>query len=295
MASLKAVFVCLVLAAFSGAITASNLLKKSCINSDCSAVRITISNPPVNLWDVNVISQLNTLLIALKTENNTKVVVVSSDVPGFFGSQIDLNVLGPNPPPGINGTAVLDQYYDNLERILDAEVIFIAEVNGRAWGAGDEHLLRMDMRFAGPDAIFGAPEAAVGLIHVGGMQQLVRLVGPGVAAEYMLSAAQVPAKEAARTGWVNSAYRTAEALREHADSLASRIALFHIEVLRATKASIAEQAPSAQMLARDLVRFDELAAMPFVAKNVARILTLSRDQSKGWELNNNDNIVKALY
>ncbi|KAK4549675.1 hypothetical protein LTR36_004976 [Oleoguttula mirabilis] len=298
MPSLRAIFFALILNALLGFSTAAKLLKQSCINRDCSATRITLSNPPINLWGVDVISELNTFLVALQTDNNTKVVVVSSDVPGFFGAQIDLNILvpaAPGAPPGVDGTAVLDQYYDNLNRLLNSSVIFIGEINGRAWGAGDEHLLRMDMRFAGPDAQFGAPEAAIGLIHVGGMQQLVRLIGPGLASEYMLSAAQVSAEEAARIGWVNSAYPSAKALREHVDNLASRIALFHVEVLHATKDSIAEQAPSAQMLRRDLTRFDDLAALPLVSKNVARFLTLSSNQSEQWELNNNDNIVRGLY
>ncbi|KAL7898761.1 ClpP/crotonase-like domain-containing protein [Trichoderma sp. SZMC 28014] len=93
----------------------------------------------------------------------------------------------------------------------------------------------MDMRFAGPDAQFGAPEASLGLIHVGGLQHLVRLIGPGRAAEYMLAAAQVSASEEARVGWVNSVYPTAEALHAHVDNLAVRIALFPIEAIQATR------------------------------------------------------------
>ncbi|KAL6906650.1 hypothetical protein GGI43DRAFT_395375, partial [Trichoderma evansii] len=72
----------------------------------------------------------------------------------------------------------------------------------------------MDMRLAGPEAQFGAPEAAVGVIHVGGLQQLERLIGPGRASVYLLAAAQVSASEAARVGWVNSVHPTAEALQD---------------------------------------------------------------------------------
>ena len=273
----------------------SSLLRRTCINEDCTAIRVAINNPPINLWDVNVIHQLNTFLHGLSNDNHTKIVVVSSAVPGFFGAQIDLNLITPNIPQGVNVTEVFDQYYENLGLIQQLPFIFIAEVDGRAWGAGDEHLLRMDMRFAGPDAQFGAPEAAVGLIHVGGMQQLVRLISPGLTSEYMLSAAQVNATEAARIGWVNSAYPTAAALRQHVDRLASRIALFHIEVIRATKTSIARQAPSAQMFQSDLKLFNDLAAEPFLIANVKTILELSKNQSIYWEYNNNDNIARSIY
>ena len=275
----------------------SRYLHQSCINKDCSALRVTVSNPPVNLWDVNLIYQFNDFLTSLNdAANDTKVVVISSDVSGYFVSQIDLNILAPNSlPPSVNTTDVLNKYYANLDLLLSTPVIFIGEVDGRAWGAGDEHLMRMDMRFAGPHALLGAPEAAVGLIHVGGLQQLTRLIGPGRASEYMLSAAEVSATEAARVGWVNSAYPTAQALRAHVDKLASRIALFHIEVLRATKESIARQAPSRKLLDADLQSFNHLASLPFLEKNVKRILEGSKNQSEFFERDNNDNVARLLY
>ena len=277
-------------------VTASKHLKQFCINHDCSAVRVTVSNPPVNLWDVNLIQEFNDYLKSLNDQNETKVVVVSSDVPGYYMAQIDLNILAPNAlPPSINTTETLDKYYTNLDLLLSTPVIFIGEVDGRAWGAGDEHLMRMDMRFAGPHALIGAPEAAVGLIHVGGLQQLTRLIGPGQAAEYMLSAAEVSATEAARVGWVNSAYATGQDLRTHVDKLATRIALFHIETIRATKTSISRQAPSKELLNADLDSFNQLASLSFVQYNVERILKGSNNQSEPFERDNPDNVASLLY
>ena len=150
-------------------------------------------------------------------------------------------------------------------------------------------------QFAGPDAEFGASEAAVGLVHVGGLQQLTRLIGPGWTAEYMLSAAQIDAEEATRMGRMNSALPSSVALRAHVNQLAARIAFFHIEVLRATKASIVEQAPSSRMLVDDLARFNALTALLFAAQNIKNIVTKSGNQSEWCELNNNDNVVKALF
>lgn len=271
------------------------VLKQSCINRDCSAKRVTVSNPPVNLWDANVITAFNAFMHGLANQNTTKVVVFDSDTADFWAAPIDLNLFLPNAIPGRNSSALLETYYENLDLILTTPVIFIGEVNGRAWGAGDEHLLRMDMRFAGPEAQFGAPEASIGLIHVGGLQQLVRLIGPGRAAEYMLASAQVSASEAARVGWVNSVHPTAKTLQTHVDNLAARIALFPVEAIRATKASIAEQAPSKTALDNDRARFNQLAALPLVQENVKAIIRLSQNQSKSWEENNNNNIVRQLY
>ncbi|KAL7790512.1 ClpP/crotonase-like domain-containing protein [Trichoderma afarasin] len=254
----------------------AQILKQSCINEVCSAKRVTISNPPINLWDANVITAFNEFMVSLKDQNETKVVVFDSDNSDFWASSLDINLFTQLGLPGRN-------------------IIFIGEINGRAWGAGDEHLLRMDMRFAGPEAQFGAPEAAVGVIHVGGLQQLVKLIGSGRAAEYLLAAAQVGTSEAARVGWVNSVHPTANALRKHVNDIAARIALFPIETLRATKASIAEQAPPRAAFENDLARFNQLAALPQVAANLGNVLQVSKNESKSFEENLNNNIVKKLY
>jgi enoyl-CoA hydratase/carnithine racemase len=234
-------------------------------------------------------------MLSLQDQSDTKVVVFNSDSPDFWASSFDFNLFLPDGIPGRNASALADTYFANLDLLLTTPVIFIGETNGRAWGAGDEHLLRMDMRFAGPQAKFGAPEAAMGVIHVGGLQQLVRLIGPGRASEYMLAAAQVDASEAARVGWVNSVHPTVEALQQHVDSVATRIALFPIEALRATKASIAEQAPPKTAFENDVARFNQLASLPQTVENVASVLRLSQNQSESWEENLNNNIVQQLY
>lgn len=273
---------------------ASSLLKQSCINEDCSAVRITIHNPPVNLFDINLISDFDNYLSSLKNQTKTKVVVFSSDVPGFFAGHLDLNLLSNTTRPGINASEYVDKYLSNIDLLLDLPVVFIGEINGRTWGAGNENAVRYDMRFAGPDAVFGAPEAAAGLIHVGGAQQLVQLVGPALATEYLLASTEVNATEAARVGWVNSAYTTADTLRRHVENVARRIANTHIEVIRAHKASIREQSPSKAAMRRDLERFADLSTQPYVQLNVAKILRDSQNGSRSFELDDNENIVKIL-
>lgn len=159
------------------------LLKKSCINLSCSATRITISNPPINLWNAQLIQEFNSYLHSLDppTSSTPKIVVISSDVPDFYIAAIDLHLLSAaHPVPStINVTDTLNKYYENLSLLTTIPVVFVAEINGRALGAGDEHSMHMDMRFAGPDTFFSAPEASLGLIHVGALQWLVESVGPG--------------------------------------------------------------------------------------------------------------------
>ena len=271
------------------------LLKKSCITPDCNATRITISNPPINLWNAQLIGEFNQYLLSINnTDASTpKIVVISSDVADFYMAAIDLHILSIDHPVGgnVNTTQVLDQYYENLSLLTDIGVVFVGEVSGAAWGAGDEHLMHMDMRFAGPDAIFSAPEASIGLIHVGALQWLVESVGPSRTMEYLLSSAQVNATEASRIGWVNSAFTTTEGLRDYVDALVTRISKFDATAIRATKKAVSQQKPTQKMFETDQATFGMLAAQPAIQATVDKLLSLSNDQSKVWELNNSDNIV----
>jgi enoyl-CoA hydratase/carnithine racemase len=274
------------------------LLHKTCINTDCSAVRITVSNPPINLWNAALIQEFNAYLTSLNDTSSTtpKIVVISSDVPDFYIAQIDIHLLSITHPVAatVNVTDTLNKYYENLSLLTTIPVIFVAEINGRALGAGDEHLMHMDMRFAGPLASFSAPEASIGLIHVGAMQWLVESIGPSRTMEFMLSSAQVNATEAGRVGWVNSVYDDAETLRAHVDILVTRIAKFEVEAIQATKKSIAQQKPTQEMFEKDQKTFIELANDPKVQAKVDKVLEMSGDQAKVWELNNSDNIVEYI-
>ena len=88
-------------------------------------------------------------------------------------------------------TEVLNKYYENLSLLASIPVVFIAENQRPCLGCGRRASDAHDMRFAGPAAVFSAPEASLGLIHVGALQWLVDSVGPGRTMEYMLSSARL--------------------------------------------------------------------------------------------------------
>src|SRR6266550_5355316 len=80
----------------------------------------------------------------------------------------------------------------------------IAAVPGSALGGGCELALSCDVIVADETAVFGLPEATVGLVPGGGGTQLaLRRLGSGRAADLIFTGRQVPADEAERIGLID--------------------------------------------------------------------------------------------
>ena len=86
----------------------------------------------------------------------------------------------------------------------------IAAVHGFALGGGCELALSCDLVVADETAIFGLPEVTVGLVPGGGGTQLaLRRLGPGRAADLVLTGRKVGVDEAMRLGLVDRRVRPA--------------------------------------------------------------------------------------
>jgi enoyl-CoA hydratase/carnithine racemase len=100
----------------------------------------------------------------------------------------------------------------------------IAAVHGYALGGGCELALSCDMIVADESAEFGLPETTVGLVPgSGGTQLALRRLGPGRAADLVLTGRRVGAAEAERLGLADRVVPPGAAA-EHARELAARIA-----------------------------------------------------------------------
>jgi len=100
----------------------------------------------------------------------------------------------------------------------------VCALNGDAVSAGLELALACDVRIAAEGARFGLPEAAMGLVPMGGgTQRLARLVGRGKALEMILTAEPIDAQEALSIGLVSEVVPRAE-LMARAEAIAGRIA-----------------------------------------------------------------------
>src|SRR5437870_9236442 len=198
--------------------------------------RVTLNNPPLNIFGPKTIPQLNEIITAIETDKDLKVVVFDSAIDGFFMTHYDFVAKVEETtslPPGPTGLQPLP---DMLVRLSRSSVVSIASIRGRATGVGSELALACDMRFASREkAILSHFEVGAGLVPGGGpMARLSRLMGRGRALEVILSADDVPGDLAELYGYVNRSLPDAD-LDGLVDALASLIASFDKQTVMDTK------------------------------------------------------------
>jgi enoyl-CoA hydratase len=100
--------------------------------------------------------------------------------------------------------ADLSQFTDAILRGFDLYKPVIAAVNGRALGGGTEMTNACDLRVAAEHAVFGTPEARVGLLPGGGsLTRLPRQIPWARAMEILLVGEAFSAREALAMGLLN--------------------------------------------------------------------------------------------
>ncbi|TYB48378.1 enoyl-CoA hydratase/isomerase family protein [Actinomadura chibensis] len=122
--------------------------------------------------------------------------------------------------------------------VLNLPQPVVAAVHGYALGGGCEFALSTDMIVADETAVFGLPEVTVGLVPGGGGTQLaLHRLGPGRAAELVLTGRRLRADEAVAYGLADRKV-AAGAAREEALSIARVIAGNSPVAVRAAKRAL---------------------------------------------------------
>jgi enoyl-CoA hydratase/carnithine racemase len=118
----------------------------------------------------------------------------------------------------------------------------VAAVHGYALGGGCELALCCDLIVADETAVFGLPETTVGLVPGGGGTQLaLRRLGPGRAADLVLSGRRVDAGEAERIGLADRVVPAGTAC-PHAVEIAGRMAANSPVAVKAAKTALRQGA-----------------------------------------------------
>ena len=114
----------------------------------------------------------------------------------------------------------------------------LAAVHGMAYGGGCEIAISTDFIIASDDAVFGQPEAMVGLSAGGGSPVLLpRVLPPGRAMQMLMTGDPITAREAHRLGMVNELHPRSELIGA-ALRIAERIASNSPTAVQAVKRAV---------------------------------------------------------
>ncbi|MGO4333987.1 enoyl-CoA hydratase/isomerase family protein [Labrys sp. KB_33_2] len=203
---------------------------------------ITIDNPPVNVLDVTLMGEIRRLLLSLRNDPNTRVLVFQSADPEFFIAHVDMTLIDEphafdelvrDAPDGLNPFQAFG------ELLREQPQVTIVKLSGLARGGGAEFVAAADMAFAAQDrAGLAQCEALMGITPGGGATQyLSSRMTRGRALEVILGGDLTDAAMAERYGWINRALPAAE-LDDFVDRLARNIAALPEGVVAAAKQAV---------------------------------------------------------
>lgn len=203
---------------------------------------ITIDNPPVNVLDVPLMSEIRRFLLSVRDDPDTRVLVFQSADPEFFIAHVDMTLI--DEPHAFDeiareATEGLNPFQAFGELLREQPQVTIVKLAGLARGGGAEFVAAADMVFAaGERAGLAQCEALMGITPGGGATQyLSSRMTRGRALELILGADLIDAATAERYGWINRALPASE-LDVFVDRLARNIAALPEGVIAAAKRAL---------------------------------------------------------
>ncbi|MFI8003391.1 enoyl-CoA hydratase/isomerase family protein [Streptomyces sp. NPDC086010] len=197
--------------------------------------RVTFDNPPVNLIDSTMTSELDEVFTRAEKSDRVAVIVFDSADPEFFIAHYDLSAKDELDHVLAHPEEV-HPYTALLTRLTKLPFATISSIRGIARGAGSEFLLATDMRFASLEkAVIGQFEIGMSAIAGGGpATRLPGLVGRGRTFEILYGGLDLDGARAEQYGYVNRSFPDAE-LDSFVDELATRISSFDLQTIRDVK------------------------------------------------------------
>ena len=174
----------------------------------------TIHRPEaLNALNSQVLADLAELLDTVEADEEIRVLVITGAGEKAFVAGADIGEM--STLTKAEGEAFGKKGNDVFRRLETLPIPTIAAVNGFALGGGCELSMSCDIRICADTAVFGQPEAGLGITPgFSGTQRLPRRVGVAKAKELIFSGKQIGAEEAKRIGLVNEVYAAEELLNK---------------------------------------------------------------------------------
>lgn len=159
--------------------------------------RIALSNPPLNVIDIPMMEELAGALADIERRAGVMAIVIAGSERAFSAG-VDIPAHEPR-----SVEEMLRKFHGVIRALVATRRLTIASVRRHCLGGGAELALMCDLIYASEDAVFGFPEIKLAAYPPVAMVALSAVVGQKRAAELVLTARSLTAKEALDMGLVN--------------------------------------------------------------------------------------------
>jgi enoyl-CoA hydratase len=161
---------------------------------------VILDRPPLNLIVPDMVRGIRDVFAALREDASVRAAVITGRGRATTaGVQLQfLHGLDVGP-----AKAFITSLHEAIHAVHEAPFPTVCMMNGACLGGGFELAMACDMRTAATGALMGLPEVKVGVPSVIEAALLPQLIGPGRAAEMLLTGESVSAEQALAWGLVN--------------------------------------------------------------------------------------------
>lgn len=166
---------------------------------------LTINRPAQrNAFNRDVIAALGDGLREAQQDRGIRAVVITGAGDKAFCAGGDLAATADGAPFSVNPADPRNFVVDFFKQVEACDVPVIARVNGAALAGGLGLVCACDLAVADEAALFGVPEARIGLFPMMILPYMLRVIPLRRLMEMCLTGKPVPAEQAARIGIINS-------------------------------------------------------------------------------------------
>ncbi|MGZ4854650.1 MAG: enoyl-CoA hydratase/isomerase family protein [Candidatus Angelobacter sp.] len=182
----------------------TTLANRLAVETHGQLARITLTHPPLNVIDFQMMDELLAALQQLEQRREVSVVIIKGGERGFSAG-VDVAV---HTPDKIQ--TMLQKFHGVIGALVKFPKITIAEVHGVCLGGGAELAMVCDMAYTTEKAKWGFPEITLGCYPPVACTALAALVGQKRAADLVFTGRTFSGKEAAEWGLANEAHPEGE-------------------------------------------------------------------------------------
>ncbi|MBA4812620.1 MAG: enoyl-CoA hydratase/isomerase family protein [Acidimicrobiales bacterium] len=176
--------------------------------SDSGVATVTISNPPLNIYDLEMRDGLIEAFSAVRDNPDVRAFLLRSGG-DHFSAGADLSEFG--SASSISEARRIRWERDPWLPLLSLPVPTMASLRGYAMGSGLEMALLCDLRIAATDTVMGLPETKLGMLPAaGGTQSLSQVIGHDKALPLILTGSEIHAADALNLGLITNLVEPAE-------------------------------------------------------------------------------------